>query len=96
LPVQVSSREAPATICLSAENALVQFLQGSERFFGFELVGQKAAVGKSAIRRVDNIRIRNRVNKLFAQRNLIELFDPLSLSRFVPLFMPNAGNVTIV
>jgi len=83
-------------ICLSAENAVVQFLQGSKRFFGFELIGQQAAVRDGAVRRVDEVRIGHGVNELFAQRNLIELFDPLSLSRFVPLFVPDAGNFPIL
>ena len=55
--VRVASREVRGLISLSAENAVVQFLQGSKRFFGFELIGQKAAVGNGAVRCVHEVRI---------------------------------------
>ncbi len=57
LTVRAASRQVRGMIFLSAENAVVQFLQSSKRFFGFELIGQQAAVGYGAVRRVDEVRI---------------------------------------
>ena len=55
--MQVTNREVHVTIYLSTENTVVQFLQDSKRFFGFEFVCQQTAVPDGAIGVVDEVRI---------------------------------------